>query len=570
MDTDTRSFMESRFGYDFKDVRVHNDSLAHRSSAEVGALAYAHGNHVVFGAGKYHPKSDSGKQLLAHELAHVIQQKRNNFLSPVINRATESKEFPQKDRSVIIVGRNIVPGNCKLFPKTQTRTAADITASNAFIQFDFCRGSYGGQVSGDLNYGDAINDAATAAKDFFNTVGRGGDPKQALQVFEQALSQVTPDANVQFNFQSQDFRFRIGATGEASKQGGASGESSVSAEVDIGPVAVGVEGQVRGGTQEDTSGRVLIVIKNADKGPPPADCRVCNCSKPKITYWCSRKGTPGSKTPEIDLKPKIVPVYFKYQKTVPREGWEKTYDAMLLEVINFIGQGYTIEKIEGNASPEGPMQRRKGSNFENRELSKKRAIEAWQDLRKEIEPRLDAELGFRKQELRTAYNSSPQIVGLGEVFGSSGTKEVPDDKLFEHITKLDKEAKDKGQDVFAENRVTGEDLPEAIGKENQQYVDQFRTGTQETGTQKLRKAERLESLYNTLRRALIYLVPPAKKEKKFDARKAGEEAAKAAEGEPIECTEAHLKLLNDALPFKNNLLEGECKEGEETKRFPRD
>ncbi|HTE11534.1 MAG TPA: DUF4157 domain-containing protein [Chitinophagaceae bacterium] len=75
MDTATRAFMESRFGYDFGNVQIHNDTLAHQSSAGINALAYTHGNHVVFGAGKYQPETNNGKQLLAHELTHVLQQK---------------------------------------------------------------------------------------------------------------------------------------------------------------------------------------------------------------------------------------------------------------------------------------------------------------------------------------------------------------------------------------------------------------------------------------------------------------------------------------------------------------
>lgn len=75
LDKGTKNFMESRFGYDFGSVKIHNDSLAHQSSAEINALAYTHGNHVVFGAGKYQPNTKNGKQLLAHELAHVVQQR---------------------------------------------------------------------------------------------------------------------------------------------------------------------------------------------------------------------------------------------------------------------------------------------------------------------------------------------------------------------------------------------------------------------------------------------------------------------------------------------------------------
>ncbi|MEO8960798.1 MAG: DUF4157 domain-containing protein, partial [Ginsengibacter sp.] len=71
LDRGTRNFMESRFDYDFNDVQIHDDTLAHKSSRDINALAYTHGNHVVFGEGQYQPNTNLGKQLLAHELTHV-------------------------------------------------------------------------------------------------------------------------------------------------------------------------------------------------------------------------------------------------------------------------------------------------------------------------------------------------------------------------------------------------------------------------------------------------------------------------------------------------------------------
>lgn len=71
---DTRRLMESRFGHDFGKMRVHTDTLASDSARAVGARAYTVGNHVVFGAGQYQPGTRSGLHLLAHEMAHVVQQ----------------------------------------------------------------------------------------------------------------------------------------------------------------------------------------------------------------------------------------------------------------------------------------------------------------------------------------------------------------------------------------------------------------------------------------------------------------------------------------------------------------
>ena len=72
--SETRNFMESRFGHDFGKVRIHADSKSAASALSVRADAYTVGQDVVFGDGKYSPHSTDGQRLLAHELTHVIQQ----------------------------------------------------------------------------------------------------------------------------------------------------------------------------------------------------------------------------------------------------------------------------------------------------------------------------------------------------------------------------------------------------------------------------------------------------------------------------------------------------------------
>nr|WP_298143351.1 DUF4157 domain-containing protein [uncultured Pseudomonas sp.] len=69
-----RSFFEPRFGHDFANVQVHHNAQAARSAADVDAHAYTVGRHIVFGQGRYAPDSHTGRELLAHELAHVVQQ----------------------------------------------------------------------------------------------------------------------------------------------------------------------------------------------------------------------------------------------------------------------------------------------------------------------------------------------------------------------------------------------------------------------------------------------------------------------------------------------------------------
>jgi uncharacterized protein DUF4157 len=74
LDGGTRDRMERQFSHDFSSVRVHHDARAAASAEAVHASAYTVGTHVVFGAGNYAPSTPSGQALIAHELAHTIQQ----------------------------------------------------------------------------------------------------------------------------------------------------------------------------------------------------------------------------------------------------------------------------------------------------------------------------------------------------------------------------------------------------------------------------------------------------------------------------------------------------------------
>lgn len=75
---DTRAQMESSFGTSFSDVRVFEGEQA----PSVGAIAYTRGSNVHFAPGRYDPSSQSGKSLLGHELAHVVQQREGRVSRP--------------------------------------------------------------------------------------------------------------------------------------------------------------------------------------------------------------------------------------------------------------------------------------------------------------------------------------------------------------------------------------------------------------------------------------------------------------------------------------------------------
>ncbi|WP_240723551.1 DUF4157 domain-containing protein [Flavobacterium sp. J27] len=85
----TKREMESGFGADFSNVRIHNDANATKMNQQLGSQAFATGNNIYFNEGKFNPSSTSGKHLLAHELTHTIQQGVSVRMKPEISAAPE-------------------------------------------------------------------------------------------------------------------------------------------------------------------------------------------------------------------------------------------------------------------------------------------------------------------------------------------------------------------------------------------------------------------------------------------------------------------------------------------------
>lgn len=82
LDPGTRSFFEPRFGHDFGQVRTHTGTVAEQSAREIHANAYTVGHSIAFGAGQFAPQTDDGRNLIAHELSHVVQQRLYRQLMP--------------------------------------------------------------------------------------------------------------------------------------------------------------------------------------------------------------------------------------------------------------------------------------------------------------------------------------------------------------------------------------------------------------------------------------------------------------------------------------------------------
>jgi hypothetical protein len=88
LSSDVRDHMEPRFNADFSNVRVHSDAESASLNNRLGARAFTYQNHIFFSRDQYQPGSSDGKQLLAHELTHTIQQGHSIQRSPQVSATT--------------------------------------------------------------------------------------------------------------------------------------------------------------------------------------------------------------------------------------------------------------------------------------------------------------------------------------------------------------------------------------------------------------------------------------------------------------------------------------------------
>ena len=86
-----RTFFELRFGRDLRQVQIHTGEHANELSETLNARAFTMGNDLVFGSGEYAPQTIEGRELIAHELTHVVQHQGPGHLLSVENKADNEK-----------------------------------------------------------------------------------------------------------------------------------------------------------------------------------------------------------------------------------------------------------------------------------------------------------------------------------------------------------------------------------------------------------------------------------------------------------------------------------------------
>jgi hypothetical protein len=101
LDAATQRWMQGRFGRSFSGVRLHLDGAAQAAAQSLSARAFAVGDHLAFAPGQYQPGSTSGRRLIAHELAHTLQQGRGGSLHAGAEHAADAAA------AAVLAGRRV-------------------------------------------------------------------------------------------------------------------------------------------------------------------------------------------------------------------------------------------------------------------------------------------------------------------------------------------------------------------------------------------------------------------------------------------------------------------------------
>lgn len=135
LDHGTRALFEAAFGYDFGQVKLHSDSMAAETAEAINAKAFTAGPEIVFATGQYSPGTSEGKRLIAHELAHVVQQES----SPVslngelaISEPSDESELAADAMAKQVLAGSAIPGKKTKSPaKAMGDTVAGSSSTSA-------------------------------------------------------------------------------------------------------------------------------------------------------------------------------------------------------------------------------------------------------------------------------------------------------------------------------------------------------------------------------------------------------------------------------------------------------
>jgi len=417
LDQATRAFMEPRFGHDFSRVRVHMDAQSARTAAEMDARAFTVGRDIVFGAGEYVPATPDGRRLIAHELAHTIQQQSSAPPSPQTKlRLSEpgdaSEVLADRAADAVVSGERTpalapVPGNVlqrqrertcsrgapgenttvrctddteydvrviitpgRRVPATRTDVNAGLAAlTTLFLRVDVCRGQHDVRITASMNVADPLRRVIENALSGSPLLG-------GVRIEPRVGARWTFDRNLQIEaFGGPTIVPGAPRTGWEGGVRGQVGPVTIEGGVGSDPTLTGPGG----GPEVHVTGRVGITPGRV----PPV-----NCTRPAtVEYECRRVShtppVPGRAADDVQVY-----VFFEYATAnvipptpIVQRGSVVDPGATLASLA---ADGFRATSIDAFTSPEGPLRvprPRPGRFAGNIPLSEQRGISARDWLR---------------------------------------------------------------------------------------------------------------------------------------------------------------------------------------------
>ncbi len=492
LDGETRTLMEARFGERFDAVRVHTGAAANRSARAIDARAYTLGPDIVFGRGEYAPHERAGRYLLAHELAHVVQQRgRRPALQPALRVAPDSDPAEREaDHAAAAVLRGeTVPAlgrrapalhrfpnvSCRgnvatvqtaeaspLHRVTRTRVLEPVTtrerpgvrvrpgidAEDVFIVIEWCRGTVGRVRIG----GDVPAQLLAFLQSAAGTIVNGGGFQEVVDAL--LNSRVTPF--VDFDIADVGNVRISGGVGVSVGRGGptaGSGRIRVrTGDVDIG---IGVDVDARG----RPSAQVDLRIPFGGPGRPDVDCSLKErvVIRARTTFRCEafREAEQVTDTLLVPVQDRVVrTVFFNHAQSSVNHALS---DPELALLRRHLDDNFTVTRIEGFTSPEGrqgPPGPGTGSFQGNDRLSLERA-EAARALALERCPEGPADVPAGHCGIDNVESqASGELLTLTEPTPAGGEREVEGERLQSHAVNefltRDSEARYRTPEALAE------------------------------------------------------------------------------------------------------------------------
>jgi hypothetical protein len=503
-----RAFMETRFGQGLGHVRIHTGAGAAQAAADLDAHAFTVGSGIWFGSNQYRLDSGRGLHLLAHELAHTVQQRGqaggvqtalrvgevSDPLEVAADRAADAvltkDMLPGLGSSQPVIRRkakvSAVPGapeerlvdldngeryrvvrevswNYNREPyRSDTGPTLGLKADrkNAWLQIDWCRTKGKGDTKGVVKLGA---DVPGAAQDVLERAGRaivsGKDPRTAL-----AQVNLTPFLDVVVA-QSKRYSVDVKATTTVDVAGGEVKKGGVEATVKTGIGEFGGNLQItapEGGRGAGVEGG--FVFKHTFGGPEKVVCdeHERETWTPQIAYTCYKEVPEHSKTGTRRGKDELATIYlyFKYMEDKFEDKANTPGGARNPQVQDQLKQllqkGYKVTAILGAASPEGPREPVPNWKVGNDALAELRAAAASKWIERECAAATPSLLQMRKERNCFAADLKPQ--GKGELFTQDKivdgkVREVEGRDLAEHAApEFQKDSAEMGRLTPAERK----------------------------------------------------------------------------------------------------------------------